>query len=155
MKNIHLSDEILQASLLKEIQDDTIATHLAACSTCRKRLEEYQYLINSFQKIKTESFSFDITTLAMNKVMLYEKKKSKKQELVFWGLLIFLFIAISSFSIPYLPRILVIFSSKSILTTILVIGTGVVVLLFLLADIIQQYKAKEKKIFQHNLQPTL
>lgn len=155
MKSIHFSDEILQAYLLKEIQDDTIATHLTVCSTCRERLEEYQFLIDSVQKTKTETISFNVTTLAMNTIMLYEKKKSKKQELVFWGLLIFLLIAISSFSIPFIPRMLAIFYTKSILTTLLIIGTGLVVLFFLLADITQQYKAKKEKIFQNNLQPIL
>jgi len=155
MKSIHLTDEILQAFLLKEIRDDSIAAHLIVCSKCRKRLEEYQYLIDSVQKIKTETFSFDVTILAMNNIVLYEKKKSKKQELVFLGLLIFLLIAISSFSIPFIPKILAIFCSKSILTTLLVIGTGLVVLLFLLADITQQYKTKEEKIFKNNLQPIL
>lgn len=155
MKSIHFTDEILQAYLLKEIQDDTIATHLTVCSTCRERLEEYQFLIDSVQKTKTETISFNVTTLAMNTIMLYEKKKSKKQELVFWGLLIFLLLAISSFSIPFIPRMLAIFYTKSILTTLLIIGTGLVVLFFLLADITQQYKAKEEKIFQNNLQPIL
>ena len=155
MKSIHFTDEILQAYLLKEIQDDTIATHLTVCSTCRERLEEYQFLIDSVQKTKTETISFNVTTLAMNTIMLYEKKKSKKQELVFWGLLIFLLLAISSFSIPFIPRMLAIFYTKSILTTLLIIGTSLVVLFFLLADITQQYKAKEEKIFQNNLQPIL
>ncbi|MFN7116954.1 MAG: anti-sigma factor family protein [Saprospiraceae bacterium] len=155
MKSIHLTDEILQAFLLKEIQDDAIATHLAGCSECRERLKEYQFLIDSVQKIKTETFSFDVTTLAMNNIMLYEKKKSRSQELIFWGLLIGLFIGISSFSIPFIPLILDIFYSKSIITTLLVMGTGLGVLLFLLADITRQYKAKEDKIFKNNLQPTL
>jgi hypothetical protein len=155
MKSIHLTDEILQAYLLKEIQDDTIATHLTVCSTCRQRLGEYLFLIDSVQKIKTEPFSFDVTTLVMNKIMLYEKKKSKKQELIFWGLLLLLLTVLSSLSIPFIPQILAIFYSKSIFTTLLVTGTGLVVLLFLLADIIQQYKTKEDKLFKNNLQPIL
>lgn len=155
MKTIHLTDEILQAYLLKEIHDDTIATHLAVCSTCKERLETYQLLIDSVRETTPEIFSFSVTTLVMNNIMLYEKKKSKKQELRFWGLLIFLVMVISSFSIPFMPRIFAIFYSTSILTTLLVIGTGLIVLLFLLADIIQQYKTKEDKLFKNNLQPVL
>lgn len=155
MTNNHLTDETLQAFFLKETQDDTIATHLAVCSTCRERLEEYQFLIDSVQKTKTETFSFNVTTLVMNNIMLYEQKKSKKQEFIFWGALIFLLIAISCFSIPFIPKIFAIFYSKSILTTLLIIGTGLVVLIFLLADINKQYKKKEEKIFQNNLQPIL
>lgn len=155
MKNGHLTDEILQGFLLNEIQEDTIVTHLTVCTECRERLEDYQYLVDSVQKIKPETFSFDITALAMNSIMLYEQKKSKKQGLFFWGLLIFLLIIIASFSIPYIPTMFAIFYTKSIFTTLLMVGTGLVVFLFLLADITQQYKTKEAKIFKHNLQPTL
>lgn len=155
MKNSHLTDEVLQGFLLNEIQDDAIATHLTVCTECRERLEDYQYLVDSVQKIKPETFSFDITALAMNSIMLYEQKKSKKQGLLFWGLLIFLLIIIASFSIPYIPKMFAIFYTKSIFTTLLMVGTGLVVFLFLLADITQQYKTKEAKIFKHNLQPTL
>lgn len=155
MKSIHLTDEILQAYLLKEIQDDTIVSHLTVCSTCRRRLAAYQFLIDNMQTIRTEAFSFNVTTLVMNNIMLYENKKSKKQALVFWGLLLLLLIALSAFSIPFIPKILALFSSKSIFTTLLVTGTGLVVLLFLLADIIQQYKTKEDKLFKNNLQPIL
>lgn len=153
MKSIHLTDEILQACLLKETEDDGIVTHLTVCPQCKKRFEAYQLLIDSVQKIKAETFSFDVTALAMNNIMLYEKKKNKRQELIFWGLLIFLLIGLSSFSIPFLPSILSIFHSKSVATTLLAAGTGIVVFLFLLADIIQQYKTKEEKLFKNNLQP--
>jgi hypothetical protein len=153
MESSHLTDEILQAYLLKEIHDDTVSAHLTVCSTCRERLEKYQFLTDNVKEIKPETFSFDVAALAMNTVMLYEQKKRKKQEFVFWGILVILLIAISSFSIPYLPKIIAIFSSKSVLTALLVTGTGLVVLLFLLADIIRNYKAKEDQLFKNNLQP--
>ncbi len=155
MNSIHLTDEMLQAYLLKEFQDDTIASHLTTCSMCRKKLEEYQLLIDSVQTMKPETFSFNVTPLAMNRIVLYEKKKTKKQALVYWGILAFLLIAIASFSIPFIPRILAIFYATSVVATLLVTGTGLAVLLFLLVDIIQQYKAKEDKIFKNNLQPIL
>lgn len=155
MKNGHLTDEVLQAFLLEEILDDSVSEHLSACTKCRKSLEEYKEMINSMQKMNRETFCFDVTILSMNNIILYEKKKSKKQELLFWGLLIFLLITISSFSIPYIDTILAIFLSKSIFTTLFVLGTGLVILLFLLADIRQQYKTKEEKIFKNNLQPIL
>lgn len=153
MKSIHLTDEVLQAFLLNEIQDDIVVTHLRLCSICQKRLEEYQFLMDDIQKMKTETLSFDITPLAMNTIMLYEKKRSKKEALAFWGILIPVFITILSFSIPFIPNILTVFYSKSIFTTLLVTGTGLIVLPFLLADINHQYKMKERKIFKNNLQP--
>ena len=117
MTNNHLTDETLQAFLLKEIQDDTIMAHLDVCSNCREKLESYQYLVDNIQRVAPETFSFDVATVVMDRIKLYERQESKKQGLVFWGLLIFLLIVISSFSIPFIPRILAIFYSKSILTT--------------------------------------
>ena len=148
MKNNHLTDETLQAFLLKEMQDDTIVTHLAACSSCLEKLENYQYLVVGIQKTAPETFSFDVTTVVMDKIMLYERKENRKQELVFWGLLMFLLVIISSFSIPFIPQILTIFYSAPIFKMLLIVGTGLVVLLFLLADINKQYKMKEEKIFE-------
>lgn len=79
MNSIHLTDNMLQAYLLKEFQDNTIASHLTTCSMCRKKLEEYQLLIDSVQTMKPEIFSFNVTTLAMNRIVLYEKKKLKSR----------------------------------------------------------------------------
>jgi len=154
MKTIHLTDEMLQAYLLKETEDDTIALHFSSCSLCRKRLEEYQLLVDSVQTMKPETFSFNVSALAMNRIVLYEKKKTKKQAWMYWGLLALLFIAIASFSIPFLPKILSLFYSTSLVKTLLVTGTGLAVSLFLLADMWQQYKMKENKLFKKNLQPT-
>ncbi|MDZ4147446.1 MAG: hypothetical protein U1C58_04095, partial [Flavobacteriaceae bacterium] len=61
MKSTHLTDENLQAFILNEIQDDTIATHLAVCPNCREKLEKYQHLIVGITKIAPETFSFDVT----------------------------------------------------------------------------------------------
>ncbi len=153
IKSIHLADEVLQAFLLKEVQDDTITTHLTECSVCQKRLEAYQYLIDSVRKSRVETFSFDVTALAMNTILLYEKRKSKKQELIFWGLLLLLLIGVASFSLPFIPKLTAIFYSASTFAMLLMTGTGLGVLLFLVAAIFQQYKTKEEKIVKNNLQP--
>ena len=155
MTNNHLTDETLQAVMLKEIQDDTITAHLATCSSCREKLGNYQHLVVGIQKIAPETFSFDITTVVMDRIMLFERQESRKQELVFWGLLTLLLLVISSFSIPFVPQILTIFYSIPFFTILFVVGTGLVVLLFLLADINKEFKMKEEKIFQNKLQPIL
>lgn len=155
MKNIHLTDETLQAYLLKEIADDAIAIHLSMCASCMKRFEEYQFLITNMQKIETDTFSFDATTLVMNNIFQYEKTKNKQQNLFFWGILILLLIAISSLSIPYLPTIVALFNPKTALAMLLLVGTGLAAWLFLLVDLVQQYKKKEDQIFKNNLQPIL
>lgn len=155
MEDNHLADETLQAFLLNEMQDDTIATHLAACSSCQKKLESYKQLIIGIEKTTPETFSFDVTAVVMDKIMLHEKKESQKQEFAFWGFLMLLFAAVSSFAIPFIPRLLAVFHSVSFFKTLLIMGTGLAVLLFLLADIRKQYKMKEKKIIENNLQPVL
>lgn len=155
MKSIHLTDEVLQAFLLKEISDDAIVNHLQECSICQQRIDEYRFLIGGMRQATAESFSFDVTTVAMNAIVLYEKKRKLKQEIFFWGLLILLCMVVLSFAIPFMPQILTIFSGKLSSVTLLVIVTGFFVLLFLLTDISRQFKTKENKIFKHHLQPIL
>ena len=155
MESIHVTDEVLQAFLLNELQDDTVATHLGGCSNCREKLEKYRQMVVGIPQIAPETFSFDVTTLVMNNILLYDKRKRKMQALFFWGVLVLLLLVISSFSIPFMPAVLAIFHSKSIFTTLLLIETGLVVLLFLFADIARQYKMKEEKILKNKWQPIL
>lgn len=155
MTYTHLTDETVQAFLLKEKKDDTVAKHLLACADCRVKFENYKYLVDNIQRVAPEIFSFDVTTVVMDRIILFERQESRKQELAFWGLLIFLLLVISLFSIPFIPQILTVFYSIPFFTTLFVVGTSLVVLLFLLADINRQFKMKEEKIFQNKLQPIL
>lgn len=149
----HLTDETLQAFLLKETQDDAVSMHLAVCSACRIKLENYQHLVVGIQKVAPESFAFDVTTLVMDRVVQYEKQESRKQELVFWAIMTILLIGISSFAIPFIPQILTIFSSTPVFSMLFVVGTGLAVFVFLFADLSKQYKQKERQIFGNKLQP--
>ncbi len=153
MKNNHLTDEILQAFLLKEIQDDIIVTHIAECSICQAKLENYQYLIDSLQKVEPETFSFDATTVVMHKIEQYERQEKTKKAFVFWGILIVFAGTVVLISIPFVLPILSVFSSMALFTNIFILGTGLSVLIFLLSDIYKQYKIKEKILFEDNLQP--
>lgn len=155
MNNRHLTDEALQAFVLKEIQDDTVAVHLSVCADCREKIKNYQYLVDNIQKVAPESFSFDVTTVVMDSVVKYKRRETVKQKIGFWILLTFLSLIVLSFAIPFLPRILMIFDSISIFKTLFIVGTGFAVIFFLLADLSRQYKLKEKKLFENNLQPTL
>ncbi len=153
MKSNHLTDEILQAYLLKEIQDETIETHIAKCSICRTRLENYKFLVDSIQESEPEDFSFDVTTVVMQKIELYEKHENLKRALVFWGLLIFFIVGVVLISLPFSLPILRVFYSMALFTHIFIGGTSICVLIFLLTDIYKQYKIKEKILFEENLQP--
>lgn len=153
MKNTHLSDDILQAFLLKEIENDSISTHIAECAGCRAKFKNYQHLIGNIKKVNNEIFSFDVTSVVMEKVVQYENKKNAKNNFVFWGILIFLIVFISSFSLPFVSKFLTFFYSIPLFTNIFFIGAGLVVFLFLLTDIKRQYSLKEKQLFENNLQP--
>lgn len=153
MKNNHLTDEILQAFLLHEIQDDTIDTHIAECSICRAKLENYEYLVDSLQKVEPETFSFDVTSVVMHKIEQYEKQEKTKKALVIWGILIVFIGSVVLISIPFLLPILSLFSSMTLFTNIFIAGSGLGVLIFLLFDLYKQYKIKEKILFEDNLQP--
>lgn len=153
IKSIHISEESLQSYLLKEIQDDSIAAHLEKCSLCQKRLEDYRVVIKNLQKTEPEYFTFDVTALVMHTVTGYEKRKSRRQEFAFWGMLVLIVIGISSLSLPFLPVVFKMFFSGSGLITLLAIGMGSGVFFYLLADIIRQNQVKEGKFFNGNLQP--
>lgn len=155
MKSIHLTDEILQGYLLNEVSDDAIGDHLKGCPICQQRLEAYRLLIKGIQETKIESFPFDVSALAMNTIIRYEKKRRVKQEILFWGLLILLCMVIISLSIPFMPQMLTLFSGKFSSLTLLVMSTGFLVLLIVLTDISRQFKMKENKIFNDHLQPIL
>ncbi|GMQ31507.1 hypothetical protein [Algoriphagus confluentis] len=154
MKSSHLTEENLQAYLLGEIQEKSIAEHLSTCSGCQKNLEEYHRLLERIQKINHEPFPFDLTALAMETVIRYEKKRSLKREWVFWGSLFFLLLGISSLSIPYFSEIKAILYPKSSIINLLTIGTGLAVLFFLTADLIRQFNKKTTQLFKNNMQPT-
>lgn len=147
MKNNHITDEILQAFLLKEIQDDTIASHLTVCSSCQKKLEEYQFLIDSMLKIKPETFSFDVTTLVMKKIKKAETQKEKSTNiLMYMSLTIVSIIAMVIY--PYIKTILTQFKLFSVIENVFMLISAFGVVVFLLNDLHRQYKQKEMLLLQ-------
>lgn len=143
MKNNHITDEILQEFLLKEIQDDTIASHLTVCSSCQKKLEEYQLLINSVQKIKPETFSFDVTSIVMAKINEVERQKEKNTNNVLYLSLSSISIAVLVLLYPYIKSILTHFKLFSVMENLFVLVSSLGVVVFLLNDLHRQYKQKE------------
>jgi len=143
MPNNHLTDETLQAFLLKETKDDSIIIHLKVCSTCRKRLVEYQYLIDSVQKIKTETFSFDVTSLVMGKIKEVETQKEKNTNIVLYMILSIVSIVAMVLLYPYIRIIFAQFKSFSIMENVFMLVSVLGVVIFLLNDLFRQYKQKE------------
>jgi hypothetical protein len=143
MKSNHIPDEILQAYLLNEIQDDNIAPHLSGCSSCQEKLEEYQLLIDSVRKIRPENFSFDVTSIVMAKINEVERQKEKNTNIV-------LYLSLSSISIvafvllyPYIKPIFIQFKLFKVMGILFMLVSALGVTIFILNDIIRQYKQKE------------
>jgi hypothetical protein len=153
MKNNHLTDEILQAFLLNEIQDDAVHIHIAECSICRAKLENYQHLIAQIDKITPETFSFDVTTVVMHKIEQHAIQENIKHNLIFWGIMAALTGSIVLLSLPFLQPIVRIFYTTSFFTNLFIIGTGLCVVIFFVADMYKLYNVKEKILFDNNLQP--
>ena len=143
MKSNHITDEILQAYLLNEIQDDKIATHLSGCSACQEKLEEYQLLIGSVQKIKPEIFSFDVTSIVMAKINEVERQKEKNTNIVLYWSLSSISIAALVLLYPYIKSIFTQFKLFSVMGNLFILVSALGVTIFLLNDIIRQYKQKE------------
>lgn len=154
MDTQHLTDETLQGVAMKEIQDNSISKHLLGCSDCRVKVENYQQLMVDLKKVEPEHFEFNVSTLVMSRIEQYKNQESQEQEILFWGALIVLLIGISALAIPYFSRILTIFNIKPTFYILLVVGTGLATFLFLLTDLVLQYKEKEQLFFTNNLQPT-
>lgn len=148
MKNNHLTDEILQAYLLKEIQDDTIVNHLTVCSKCQKRIEEYQFLIDNVQKIKAETFSFDVASLVMEKIKEVETQKEKNKHIVLYMSLSIVSIVAMVLLYPYISIIFTQFKALSIMANAFMLVSALGVAIFLLNDLFRQYKQKEMLLSQ-------
>ncbi len=144
----HLTDENLQAFLLKDIEDDTIATHLTVCSDCREKLEEYQYLIDRVQEIKTETFPFDVTTVVMEKIKAVETQKEKNSNIVLYMSFTIVSIVALVLLYPYVKMIFTPFKSFSIMANVFMLVSVLGVVIFLLNDLFRQYKQKEMLLSQ-------
>lgn len=148
MKSIHLTDEILQAYLLKEIHDHTIATHITECPTCQKKLDEYQFLIDSVQKIKPETFPFDVTSIVMAKINEVETQKEKNTNIALYMSLSIASIVTMILLYPYIKTIFTQFKSFSIIGNVFMLVSALGVVVFLLNDLFRKYKQKEILLLQ-------
>ncbi len=143
MNNSHLTDEILQDYLLRETKDNWIKKHLEKCSSCSERLEEYQNIIENVEKIKPETFPFDVTALIMEKINEVETPKEKNISLVLY-LSLCVFLSIILFLLyPHLKTIFNQFKSFSVMSNVFILISAIGIAIFLLNDLFRQYKQKE------------
>jgi hypothetical protein len=148
MKGNHLTDETLQVFILNEMQDDAITTHLEVCPACSEKLEIYQHLMADISKIAPETFSFDVTTVVMNKIIEVETRKDRNKNLVVYTSLSFVSIIALVLLGPYIKMIFAPFMSFSIITIVFMLVSVLGVATFLLNDLFRQYKQKERLLSQ-------
>jgi protein-S-isoprenylcysteine O-methyltransferase Ste14 len=103
--------------------------------------------------MKVETFSFDVAELAMHTIAQFETKKSKLENWIFWGIAIVLIVITTLLCLPFLPKVLAIFSSNSVWTTLFASATGILLFTVLLIDVIKQHKSKEQKLLNQQVQP--
>ncbi len=139
----HLTDENLQAFLLKEIQDHTIEFHLRECPICREKLKNYEHLLVDISKMAPETFSFDVTTVVMEIIKEVETKKEKNINiLIYMSLCVFSIIALILLY-PYFKIVITQFKSFSIMANVFMLVSVLGVVVFLMIDLFRQYKQKE------------
>ncbi len=148
MNNNHLTDETLQAFLLTEMQDDTIALHLDLCETCRGKLEIYQHLMVGISTLEPETFPFDVTALVMKKINELETQKEKNTNLVLYMSLSIVSIVALALLYPYVKIVFTPFNSFSIMANIFMLVSALGVVVFIMNDQFRQYKQKKMLLSQ-------
>ncbi len=153
MKYDHLTDDIIQAFILKETSDGKIALHISECNVCKAKLESYQMLMSAMGDIEPESFSFDITTIVMQRIEQYENKKKAFGFYVLMTILGIIIVGLLVISIPFILPVFQLFPSMTMITNVFIIVSALSVFIFLLTDIFRQYKQKERLFLNKILQP--
>lgn len=148
MKTKHLTDEVVQDYVVHKISDEQFALHIMECGDCNAKIEAYQVLVNTINSIKPETFSFDITALVLQKI---EATESKRNALCSYALITILNIFILSvilFSVSILEPITQAFHSLKLIDNAFIIVSALSVFIFLIKDLLRQYKQKEMLFLQ-------
>ncbi len=149
MKSEHLTEEALQAYLLKELEEDnTLVLHLLECAECQRKLESYQYLVEHILMVEHEALSFDVTTEVMEKIVEFETHKMKNANIgMYIGLSIISIVALVLLY-PYIQNIFIQLKSLSLMENAFILVSVLGVVIFLLNDLFRQYKQKETLLLQ-------
>ena len=75
MKSMHLTDELLQDYVFTGILDENATKHLASCDQCIAQLKAYQNLSSTLNTLAVETFSFNTSSLVIQKIEMRRKKK--------------------------------------------------------------------------------
>mgnify|MGYP001386358578 CR=1 FL=1 len=148
MNNEHVSDDIIQAYILDEITDKEVSLHMSSCHECRVKLQSYRILMDQLNAIEPEVFTIDVASLVMHKIEKTENQSRSLGNYAFIGGFGVLILGVLVFFIPYIIPVVEILRSITFIGNVFLFVSAVSVLLFLLADILRDYKEKEKLILQ-------
>lgn len=144
MKSMHLTDELLQDYVFTGILDENATKHLASCDQCIAQLKAYQNLSSTLNTLAVETFSFNTSSLVIQKIEMRRKKKKIELNLFYTSLLGLILVPVYFI----LPMIVTAFNVQLIdnaAMVLLVTGT-LCVISFLVIDMFRTQKEKELKI---------
>lgn len=148
METNHLTDEVIQAFVLKEIVDDNIAMHLTVCESCKAKHNAYQILVSNLNTIEVEAFSFDVSTLVMQKIEAVETGKAARQSTILFIGIAVCIICFVALAYPIIGPLLQYFSALSVMSNGLIAVSAMGIVFFLINDLFRQYKQRENLLFQ-------
>ncbi len=144
MKSMHLTDELLQDYVFTGILYENATKHLASCDQCIAQLKAYQNLSSTLNTLAVETFSFNTSSLVIQKIEMRRKKKKIELNLFYTSLLGLILVPVYFI----LPMIVTAFNVQLIdnaAMVLLVTGT-LCVISFLVIDMFRTQKEKELKI---------
>lgn len=148
MNTNHLTDENIQDIALKNLKEEQLPMHIKECTECKASLKAYQFMMNSMNEIRPESFSFDVSELVMQRIKDAEPESSSVWVYVLASALIIFVTGVLLFFMPVLKPFFELFHSPDSMYNLFVAVTGLCVFAFLMQDVLRQYKQKEKLLLQ-------
>jgi predicted anti-sigma-YlaC factor YlaD len=148
MENEHLTEENIQAFILKEIVDESIQIHLSHCYECQAKYDTYETLVSDLSLLQHETFSFDVTAVVMQKIEAVESKKIVENNNLLYAILGLSCVGFFAVLLPYFKIIFLYFLRLSIFENGLLFITALGITIYLLGDIFKNYKKNELLLFE-------
>lgn len=148
MENKHVTEENIQSFVLKEIVDKNSQIHLSQCDDCKAKYNTYKALISTIKTLQSETFSFDVTAIVMQKILATETKKTTKNNSLLYAIVGLFCIGIFTVLFPYLKTSLLYFQKLSVFENGLIFITAFGITIYLLNDIFRNHRKNELLLFK-------
>lgn len=148
MENKHLTEENIQAIILKEIVDENIKVHLFQCTICNEKYREYKTLISRIETLQPEAFVFNVTAMVMQKIEATETKKATEKNNLLYAIIGLFCIGIFIILLPFLNPIFLYFFKLTVFENGLIFITVFGITTYLLNDTFREYKKNRTLLFE-------